>query len=293
MTHLLIAFLSGLLLPAFTLQESDRPLPELSSFLQEVRKHLRSDRLLLSQYTFTQTNTERHLDGNGNVKKTEIEVYEVYPSLEEGQTYRKLISKDGKPLSPRELEKQDQEHEKKSQERTRKLERERVSERAKREAKEAEEKRKEDETIDEIFRLYDFSLIGREAMDGHSTISLGFQPRPGYKAKTDEGKIFQRIGGRGWFSETDHELVRLELELIDTISFGMGILARLNKGARLTFQRDRINKEVWLPASAHFSGSARLLVFKGLKIDVTSEYSDYRKFTVESSVTYSGDRVPQ
>ena len=170
MTHLLIGFLSGLLLPAFTLQESDRPLPELSSFLQEVRKHLRSDRLLLSQYTFTQTNTERHLDGNGNVKKTEVEVYEVYPSLEEGQTYRKLISKDGKPLSPRELEKQDQEHEKKSQERTRKLERERVSERAKREAKEAEEKRKEDETIDEIFRLYDFSLIGREALDGHSTI---------------------------------------------------------------------------------------------------------------------------
>jgi hypothetical protein len=73
----------------------------------------------------------------------------------------------------------------------------------------------------------------------------------------------------------------------------MGILARLNKGARLTFQRDRINKEVWLPASAHFSGSARILVFKGLKIDVTSEYSDYKKFTVESSVTYSGDRVPQ
>ena len=115
MTHLLIGFLSGLLLPAFTLQESDRPLPELNSFLQEVRKHLRSDRLLLSQYTYTQTNTERHLDGNGNVKKTEVEVYEVYPSLEEGQTYRKLISKDGKPLSPRELEKQDQEHEKKSQ----------------------------------------------------------------------------------------------------------------------------------------------------------------------------------
>ena len=73
----------------------------------------------------------------------------------------------------------------------------------------------------------------------------------------------------------------------------MGILARLNKGARLTFQRDRINKEVWLPASAHFSGNARILVFKGLKIDVTSEYSDYKKFTVESSVTYSGDRVPQ
>src|SRR5262245_12066864 len=293
MTHLLIGLLSGLLLPALILQESDKPLPELNSFLQEVRRHLRSDRLLLSQYTYTETNTERHLDGNGNVKKTEVEVYEVYPSLEEGQTYRKLISKDGKPLSPRELEKQDQEHEKKSQERTRKLERERVDERAKREAKEAEEKRKEDEAIDEIFRLYNFSLIGREALDGHPTISLSFQPSPGYKAKTDEGKIFQRIQGRGWFSETDHELVRLELELIDTISFGMGILARLNQGARLTFQRDRINKEVWLPASAHFSGSARILVFKGLKIDVTSEYSDYKKFTVESSITYSGDRVPQ
>ena len=293
MTEWLIFLLPGVLLPAlaFTRQESDRPLPELNSFLQEVRKHLRSDRLLLSQYTYTATETERQLDGDGNVKKTEVDVYEVYPSLEEGQTYKKLISKNGKPLSPKEIEKQDREQEKKVLERARKLDR--AGERAKLEAKAAEERRKENEAIDELFRLYEFSLVGRRALDGYPTILLSFKPRPDYKVKTDEGKIFQRIEGLGWISESDHALVRLELEVVDTISFGMGILARLNKGAKLTFQRRRINEEIWLPALAQFSGSARILVFKGLKIDFTSEYSDYRKFRVKSSVTYSDDRVPQ
>ena len=58
-------------------QEAERPMPDLSAFLGEVRKHLRSDRLLLSQYTYTETQTEHHLDKSGKIKKTESTVAEV------------------------------------------------------------------------------------------------------------------------------------------------------------------------------------------------------------------------
>src|SRR5262245_16424502 len=131
--------------------DAAKPLPELAPFLQEVRKHLRSDRLLLSQYTYVEKNVEKQLDDKGNVKKTDTEIYEVYPSLEEGQTYSRLVEKNGKPVPAGEIEKQDRQHDKKVRERVRKLEREGVSERDKRLAKEAEEKRKEEETIDELF----------------------------------------------------------------------------------------------------------------------------------------------
>jgi hypothetical protein len=55
----------------------------------------------------------------------------------------------------------------------------------------------------------------------------------------------------------------------------------------MTFQRRLVNNEIWLPEQAHFSGTGRLLLFKGLRIDTYSEYSDYKKFTVETSVTFS------
>ena len=280
-----------LVVPARAQQE--KPLPELAPFLQEVRKHLRSDRLLLSQYTYTLKNTERHLDGNGNVKKTEVEVYEIYPSLEEGQGYERKVERDGKPIGAKELEKQDREHEKKTAERARKLEREGPTEREKRLAKEAEERRKENEEIDEMFHLYEIVIVGREDVDGHTAIVLDFRPRPDFKTRTDAGKILKKMAGRAWVNESDRELIRIEAELIDNLSFGMGVLARLNKGAKAYFQRRRVNDEIWLPAEAHFTGTGRLLLLKGLRIDARSEFSDYKKFTVETSVSYPTLKDPR
>ena len=291
-TAMMTLWLSLLLVvPARAQQE--KPLPELAPFLQEVRKHLRSDRLLLSQYTYTLKNTERHLDGNGNVKKTEVEVYEIYPSLEEGHGYERKVERDGKPIGAKELEKQDREHEKKTSERARKLEREGTTEREKRLAKEAEERRKENEEIDEMFHLYEIVIVGREDLDGHTTIVLDFRPRPDFKTRTDAGKILKKMAGRAWVNESDRELIRIEAELIDNLSFGMGVLARLNKGAKAYFQRRRVNDEIWLPAEAHFTGTGRLLLLKGLRIDARSEFSDYKKFTVETSVSYPTLKDPR
>jgi len=64
---------------------------------------------------------------------------------------------------------------------------------------------------------------------------------------------------------------------------GLGLLARLHKGSRASLLRRKVNGEIWLPAQARFSGSARLLLFKGLRLDGLSEYSDYRKFQVATS----------
>lgn len=274
-------------------QERDTPLPELKEFLADVRKHLRSDRLLLSQYTYTVRSTEHHLDRNGSVKKTEVKVYEVYPSLEDEMTYRRLISKNGTPVSRKELEKQDRKHEKKVRERAARLEREGTMAREKRLAKEAEEFRKEEEEIDELFQLYEFELQGRAEIDGTSTIAVDFTPRSNFRARSDAAKILKKISGRAWVCEEDRQVVRIEAKLIENLGIGMGILARLQKGANMTFQRRRVNDEIWLPAEAHFQGVGRLLLFKGLRLDSMSQFSDYRKFTVGTSISYPGIQDPR
>ncbi|MGA2262852.1 MAG: hypothetical protein ABSH28_15635 [Acidobacteriota bacterium] len=273
-------------------QQPDKPLPELNEFLKGVRAHLESDRLLLSQYTYNEKETERALDDKGKVKSTHENIFEVYPSLEEGLTYRRLISKDGKPLDKKVIEKQDREQDKKERDWTKKLEREGTDERARRLAKEAEEKRKEQEAIDELFQLYRIELAGREILDGSPAIVLTFTPHSDYKPHTDEGKILAKVAGRAWICEDDYQVIRVEAKLIDNISFGMGVLARLNKGAIATFQRRRVNNEIWLPAEVRFTGNARVLLLKGLRLDVTSVYSDYTKFTVETQVKFRKDKNP-
>ena len=153
-------------------QDAASPLPDLEPFLKEVRKSLKSDRLLLCQYTYTQKSIEHTLDGKGNVKKTEEEISEVYPSLLPGLSYERVISRNGQPVPAKEIEKQDREHEKRLTEHDRKLEKEGTSAKDKRLAKEAEEQRKEEAAIDELFRMYDIKMRGRELVDGNSTILI-------------------------------------------------------------------------------------------------------------------------
>lgn len=267
-------------------QGSVQNLPDLGAFLRDVRAHLRSDRLLQSQYTFNLKETEIQLDKQGNTKETHVDEYEVYPSLEEDLTYLRLISKDGKPLSPEEIEKQDRKADRKFRERARELQKAGIDERTQRLAKEAEEKRKEDVVIDELFHLYDISMVRRDTIEGHATILLEFRPRPRYKPSTREGKILAKLAGRAWFCEEDQQLIQIEVELIDNLSFGLGLLARLNKGATGVLLRRRVNNEIWLPAQARFSGTARLLVLKGIRIKAISEFSNYKKFSVDTSIRY-------
>jgi hypothetical protein len=76
------------------------------------------------------------------------------------------------------------------------------------------------------------------------------------------------------------------------VSFGFGILARINKGAHMVFQRRKINNEIWLPAMSHLAGSGKLLLLKRLRIDQETIFSDYQKFSVETSTEF-GKPNPQ
>ncbi len=258
------------------------------AFLVEVREKLKSDELLLDQYTFTEEFRETRLDSQGAVKKTKTEIYEVYPSNMPGKTYRRLISRNGARLSEAQLAEQDHKQEEKVDKRERRLAAEDL---AARRAREAEEARKEREVVDEIFRMDDIEVSGREIVDGRPTIIVTFTPRPGYKPTTDNGKIIQKLEGRAWIDEEERQLVRLEARLMGSMGVGPAKLARLQKGATAFFQRKKINGEIWLPTEARFTGRAKAFLLFGARLDVHSTFSDYKKFSVgtEEEIKTSGD----
>jgi hypothetical protein len=265
--------LCGLLVCAAAAGAGDEPLtapfPDPRAFLAEVRERLHTDDFLLDQYTFTERQTERRLDGDGNVTKVTSSSYEVYPSAEPGHTYRKLVARDGKALPVDDLANEDrkqQEKEAKAAGRSPEVQ--------------AERRRKEAGAVEELFRLYDIRIVGRETIEGRGAILVTFTSRPDVVTTTKPGKILKKFSGRAWIDEADRQLVRVEAELTDDLSFGFGILAKLKKGARALMQRRKVNDEIWLPAEARFVGHARLFLVKALNIDALSEYSDYKKFTV-------------
>jgi hypothetical protein len=143
-----------------------------------------------------------------------------------------------------------------------------------------------DEAVGDIYTVFDIKLTGRERIEGHDTIAFTLTPRPESKPKTREGEMMKKFIVHAWISEFDYELVRLEAEAIDNLSWGLGFFAKLHKGAQLSFLRRKINNEVWLPAVASYRGSARVGLLWTLRRTGTYEYSGYKKFSVDTSSSF-------
>jgi hypothetical protein len=121
-------------------------------------------------------------------------------------------------------------------------------------------------------------MLGREFIDGHSTIKFHLDPKSDYKPHTDEGKLLKKFRVQAWVTEDEYELAKLEVEAIDTVPVVMGFIARLDKGSHGSFHRRKINGEIWLPVETRLTGSAKLLMVKTMKLEQVSEFSDYRKY---------------
>src|SRR5687767_2399427 len=268
-----------------TLAAQDRPLPDQQSFLAETRKHLQTDSTLQSSYVYVETRREQKLDKHGRTSKESVKVFESYPGLPGEARWERLVAEDGRPVPAEELAKQDRERQKKAAGMVRRLAADSSTERARQEREYQKARREREEAVNDVFTVFDIRMIGREQIEGHETIAFQLTPRAEANPKTTEGKQMRHFTVKAWISETDHELVKLEAEAVDTLSFGLGVLARLHKGAQLSFLRRKVNNEVWLPAVARYQGSARVGLLFTLRRGGTSEYSGYRKYSVDTSST--------
>jgi len=267
-----------------TLAAQDRPLPDYETFAAQVKTHLATDEERQSGYMFLERRIEQKLDRSGRLRDEVIKVFEVYPGLPGEDRYRRLIEEDGRPVSADKLAKQDRGRQKEVEAYARKLSIGPEREKATRDRE--KERRQYAAAVDDVFHIYDIRMVRRDSIEGHDTIVATLSPRVEAKPKTDDGRIMRHFRALAWISESDYELVRVEIEAIDNLSFGLGLFARVHKGTVATFQRRKVNNEVWLPERVTWTASARVMLLKSLRLRGVSEFSDYRKFTVDTSTTY-------
>jgi hypothetical protein len=278
----------ALLLTALTLTMTsvaqERPLPDFATFAAEVKKHLSIDEERQSGYMFVERRTEQKVDGAGRVTSDSVKVFEVYPGLPGESRYRRLIEENGRSIAPDTLARQDRQRQERVENYARAYAS--ASERHKAAREQEKTQRRYSAAVDDLFRIYDIRLIRREAINGHVAIVATLDPKNDAKPQTDDGKIMRNFKARAWVSESDYELIRVEIEAIRDLSFGLGLLARVHKGTIATYERRKVNNEVWLPAKVTWTASGRLLLLRRLRLRGIAEFSGYKKFTVDTSTTY-------
>ena len=242
----LLAAVACVLLPAALLGQS-KALPDAEPFYAEVQKNLARSNEVQYQYSYKERRTELHMNPFGRLGTGEVRVYEVTPGPSDRVYFRKLLEREGKPVADSAPERQ-------------------------------ERRAATGRSLTDVVNTLRFTIDRREVVDRRDTIVVRFEPRPNARPQTRQGNIAKVLKGTVWVDEATREVVRAEATAMDSLSFGAGLIARLNEGANVSLTRQRVDGDVWLPTSIRMKGNGRaLLSIRRMNIDYVIEWFDYRR----------------
>jgi hypothetical protein len=231
----------------------------------------------LRNYTYIERDEEHKLDGKGQVKSTEAKTYEVMELY--GEQVQRLTEKDDKPLNAKDAAKEEE----KIQKIINKRKDESENERKKREEKEEKGREEDRKFVLEVADAYNFKLVGTELVGGREAWVIDGEPRPGFVPHMKQSKFLSKFRGRVWIDQSDFQLAKMDVECLDTISWGL-FLARIHKGSRFMLEQTRVNEEVWLPRELTVKVDVRFALLKNFNVDLEQSFHDYKKFRATSRV---------
>jgi hypothetical protein len=262
-------------------RKSQVQLPDLKVLFKEIDDNQKAIDKLQENYAGTRTEEETEYESDGRVKKRELHEYTFF--YLDGHEVSTLVKKDGKPLSGQEQKKENEKTQKEIQDIQKRQ--------AKKEAKEEKEKEegKKDEGdepgIEVFLRACQFVNPRRERFRGQDVLVFDFEPNPEFKPHKLAEKVVQKLAGVVWIDEKAHDVARLEAYFVGDFKFAGGLLANVQKGTSFVFEQAFVNNEVWLPTYLEAHVGARVLLVKGIKVNVVTRYSDYKRFNVETLAT--------
>jgi hypothetical protein len=267
--------------------DTAKPLPPVAELLGAVEKHEDRDDALLQHYTYHRRVVMEDFDSKNGVKKTTITDYESIPI--EGVRVSKLVARDGKPLTPDEARKADEEFDKAVE----KARKNKAESDAKREQAEREGKsNREFLPASRVLQLGTFSNERRIDYNGRPTIVLDFAGNHNAKTQSETEKIVEDLVGTVWIDEQDRVLARVEGHFLADFKIGLGLVLDIHKGLTFTMEQQKINDEVWLTKQIDGFGKASVGVFV-VRVNghTHAEMSDYRKFRTSATIVGSNGVV--
>lgn len=216
-----------------------------------------------ARYTYIQDTTYYSYDKKGIAKKDHTETSEVI--FVEGETYKRLVARDGKPLSPKEQAKEEKKMRQTAEER-RKARRNSLFNRTVRFG------------TKDLAELFDSRVLGEEEIRGRKAWIIECNPQPGRVLKNQHEKDVLVTQSKIWVDQAEHEIVKWNLSFIAEGSV-------IKPGSIAEFEYKKVNDDAWLQISG--ISDLRLQIAKFIRAQQRSEYrnSNFQKFDVESTIT--------
>jgi hypothetical protein len=154
-----------------------------------------------------------------------------------------------------------------------------AAERAKHNKREKDDSDKGKNMLKAIPDAFIFQYDGEE--DG--LVRLAFTPNPHYNAPNRELQVFHALRGKIWIDRAQKRLARVEGTLFEDVTFGLGLLGRLNKGGTFKVVQQQVAPEHWELVSLDINLTGHAVIFKTINVAHRQRLSDFQR--VSDSLT--------
>jgi hypothetical protein len=227
----------------------ERPLPDTDMFFEAVRGNVARAQRDQYRYAYKERRTDVHTNPFGRIGTGGTRVFDVVPAADGGTLTRRLIERDDKPVEDGTPERVN------------------VPQRRNPNAS---------RNVDDIVQTLTFKIARRELSNGTPMIVVDFEPRLTAKPTTRQGRMARAFKGSMWVNEAAQEVERVEATAVQDISYGLGLVAKVRKGATVTAERKPVEGGIWMPTSLRFNGEGRAMLFRKLDVEYAIDWFDYR-----------------
>jgi len=128
----------------------------------------------------------------------------------------------------------------------------------------------------DLLKRFDFSLAGREVINGRPTLVVDFKPaNRKLPERSIKDRFINKASGRVWLDETDYAVAKADLRLSEKVNVIGGLVGAVSKFT-LTIERERTPEGLWFIREQEWHLEGRE-VFVRRKVDYHEEYKDVRK----------------
>ncbi len=111
---------------------------------------------------------------------------------------------------------------------------------------------------------------------GHHIVKLEFQPNARFAPPSYDTQLYRGMKGQLWIDTTVMRIVRLDGTLFKDVTFGLGIVGRLDKGGHILLEQDEVAKGHWDITRMQLMVKGKILLVKPLRIDMLETAWSFR-----------------
>ena len=116
-------------------------------------------------------------------------------------------------------------------------------------------------------------------------VRLSFFPNPRYNAPTRELQVFRSLSGMIWIDRAALRMSRLDGSLFEDVTFGWGLLGRLNKGGTFSVRQSRVGDDHWEIVALDVKMAGHAVIFKTINVKQLQRLTGFHRISDNMTIS--------